>query len=151
MPIESGRAGTNTPKVDEWRDGMVEQVSEYMDLIKDMDTKEAIGADTALAEAFEEIQDNSTDAVMGMLDVYTRSDTSGRSAIAEVFHALTGATFDYFLTQASDACQQTLCLVEDESLDEMIEQKVEDYRAGRLETYSIDEVRAHCGLANDER
>ena len=26
--------------------------------------------------------------------------------------------------------------------------KVEDFRAGRLETYSIDEVRAHCGLAN---
>ena len=25
---------------------------------------------------------------------------------------------------------------------------IEDYRAGRLETYSIDEVRAHCGLAN---
>ena len=25
---------------------------------------------------------------------------------------------------------------------------IEDYRSGRLETYSIDEVRAHCGLAN---
>ena len=25
---------------------------------------------------------------------------------------------------------------------------IEDYRAGRLETYSIDEVRAHCSLAN---
>lgn len=104
-----------------------------------------------LAEAFEEIQDNSTDAVMGLLDVYLRSDTSGRSAIAEVFHVLTGTTFDYFLTQASDACQQTLCVVEDESLDDLMEQKVEDYRAGRLETYSIDEVRAHCGLSNDER
>lgn len=23
---------------------------------------------------------------------------------------------------------------------------LEDYRAGRLKTYSIDEVRAHCGL-----
>ena len=151
MSIESGHVGTNAPKVDEWRDGMVEQVSEYMDLIKDMDAKEATGADTVLAEAFEEIQDNSTDAVMGMLDVYTRSDTSGRSAIAEVFHALTGETFDYFLMQASDECQQTLCLVEDESLDDLMEQKVEDYRAGRLETYSIDEVRAHCGLSNDER
>lgn len=151
MSIENGRAGTNAPKVDEWRDGMVEQVSEYMDFIKDMDTKEAIGADTVLAEAFEDIKDNSTDAVMDMLDVYVHSDTSGRSAIAEVFHALTGATFDYFLTQASDACQQTLCLVEDESLDDLMAQKVEDYRAGRLETYSIDEVRAHCGLSNDER
>lgn len=27
-------------------------------------------------------------------------------------------------------------------------QQVEDYRAGRLETYSLDEVRAHCGLAD---
>lgn len=87
---------------------------------------------------------------MDMLDVYAHSDTSGRSAIAEVFHALTCATFDYFLTQASDACQHTLCLVEGESLDDLMEQKVEDYRAGRLETYSIDEVRAHCGLSNDE-
>ena len=25
---------------------------------------------------------------------------------------------------------------------------IEDYRASRLETYSIDEVRAHCGLAD---
>ena len=25
---------------------------------------------------------------------------------------------------------------------------IEDYRAARLETYSIDEVRAHCGLAD---
>ena len=25
---------------------------------------------------------------------------------------------------------------------------IEDNRAGRLETYSIDEVRAHCGLAD---
>lgn len=32
MSIESGHVGTNTPKVDEWRDGMVEQVSEYMDM-----------------------------------------------------------------------------------------------------------------------
>lgn len=34
MSIESVNVGTSTPKVDEWRDGMVEQVSEYMDLIK---------------------------------------------------------------------------------------------------------------------
>lgn len=27
-----------------------------------------------------------------------------------------------------------------------IMRQVEDYRAGRLKTYSLDEVRAHCGL-----
>lgn len=125
MSIESGHVETKVPKVDEWGDGMVEQVSEYMDIIKDMDAEKAIGADTVLAEAFESIQDNSTDAVMGMLDVYSRSDTSGRSAIAEVFYALTGTTFDYFLMQASDECQQTLCQLGEESLDELMEQKVE--------------------------
>ncbi len=26
--------------------------------------------------------------------------------------------------------------------------QVEDWRAGRLETYSLDEVRKHCGLAD---
>lgn len=143
MSIESGHVGTNAPKVEEWRDGMVEQVSEYMDKIKDLDAKEAVGADTVLEEEFESIGDNATDAVMGMLDVYTRSDTSGRSAIAEVFHALTGVSFDYFLTQASDACQQTLFLVEDESLDEMMEQKVE---------LAADcEVGEKSGLSSDER
>lgn len=43
MSIESGHVGTNAPKVDEWRDGMVEQVSEYMDIIKDMDAEKAVG------------------------------------------------------------------------------------------------------------
>ena len=88
MSIESGHVGTNVPKVDEWRDGMVEQVSEYMDKIKDLDAKEAVGADTVLKEAFESIGDNATDAVMGMLDVYMHSDTSGRSAIARCFTRL---------------------------------------------------------------
>jgi RHH-type rel operon transcriptional repressor/antitoxin RelB len=27
-------------------------------------------------------------------------------------------------------------------------QQVEDYRTGKLETYSIEEVRQHCGLAD---
>lgn len=143
MPIENNRGGANVPKVDEWRDGMVEQVSEFMDKIKDLDAKEAAGADTVLEEAFESIQDNSTDAVMDMLDVYSRSDTSGRSAIAEVFHALTGVTFDYFLTQASDECQQTLCLVEDESLDEMMEHTAE--------VVGDSELGEELGVSNEER
>lgn len=41
----------------------------------------------------------------------------------------------------------------EESIDRLeyeygILKDVEDYRAGRLETYSIDEVKAHCGLAD---
>ena len=119
------RTNPSVPKVDEWRDGMVEQVSELMDKVKDVDAVGTDGADTVLAKMFESIGDNSTDAVIDMLEVYSQSDTSGRSAIAEGFYALTGETFDSFLTQASDACAQALCKFNEESLDEMMEQKVE--------------------------
>lgn len=122
---DNARIEEIAPKADEWRDGMVEQVSGLMDKVKDVDAVGADGADTVLAKMIESIGDNSTDAVIDMLEVYSQSDTSGRSAIAEVFHALTGETFDYFLTQASDACEQTLCQFGEESLDDLMEQKVE--------------------------
>lgn len=143
MSTESDRVGTNVPKVDEWRDGMVEQVSGLMDKVKDVDVVGADGADTVLAKMFESVGDNSTDAVMDMLEVYSQSDISGRSAIAEVFHALTGETFDSFLMQASDACEQTLRQLGEESLDDLTEQKVEV--AGDSE---LDE---DLGVSNGER
>ena len=143
MSTDNMRFEVNVPKADVWRDSMVEQVTDFMDKVKDLDVKEARGADTVLEEAFESIGDNATDAVMDMLDVYSRSDTSGRSAIAEVFHALTGETFDYFLMQASDACQQALGPVEDESLDEIMEHTIEVVGDGELG----DEL----GMTNGER
>ena len=111
---------------------MVEQVSGFMGAIKDMDTQEAKGADTVLVEMFDSIAENSTDAVMDMLKVYSRSDVSGRTAVAEVFHALTGESFDSFLMQASDACELTLGRFDGESLDEMLEQKVEVAEEGEI-------------------
>lgn len=143
LPTESGRTDSNVPKVDEWRDGMVEQVSGLMDKVKDVDAVGANGADTVLAKMLESVGENSTDAVMDMLEVYSQSDTSGRSAIAEVFHALTGETFDYFLTQASDACEQTLCQFGEESLDDLMEQKV-DVADG-------NELGEDLGVSNGER
>lgn len=125
MSTDNNRFEEHVPKVDLWRDSMVGQISEFMDKVKDLDVEGADGADTVLEEAFESIADNSADAVMNMLTIYSHSDTSGRSAIAEVFHALTGETFDYFLMQASDACQQALGPVEDETLDEMMEHTAE--------------------------
>lgn len=68
----------------------------------------AAGADTVLAELFEPLADNSTNAAIELFGVYSRSDASGRSAIAEVFHALTGETFDSYLMEASRACEKTL-------------------------------------------
>ena len=143
LPTESDRTDSNVSKVDEWRDGMVEQVSELMDKVKDVDAVGADGADTVLARMLESIGENSTDAVMDMLEVYSQSDTSGRSAIAEVFHALTGETFDYFLTQASDACEQTLCQLGEESLDDLMEQKVE--------AADGNELGEDLGVSNGER
>lgn len=54
----------------------------------------------------------------------------------------TGRTKTFYMTEALS-----------ESIDRLeyeygILKDIEDYRSGRLETYSIDEVRAHCGLAN---
>lgn len=54
----------------------------------------------------------------------------------------TGRTKTFYMTKALS-----------ESIDQLeyeygILQQVEDYRAGKLETYSFEEVRAHCGLDN---
>lgn len=105
---EDLRAGGPVSEGDPWRDGMVAQVAGLMEQVVDLDAKAAAGADTVLAELFEPLADNSTDAAIELFGVYSRSDASGRSAIAEVFHALTGETFDSFLMEASRTCEETL-------------------------------------------
>lgn len=146
MPTDiktNDRTNPSVPKVDKWRDGMVEQVSGFMGKVKDVDAVGANGADTVLAKMLESVGESSTDAVMDMLEVYSHSDTSGRSAIAEVFYALTGETFDSFLAQASDACEQTLCQFDEESLDDLMEQKAEV--AGN------DDIGEDLGILNEDR
>ena len=54
----------------------------------------------------------------------------------------TGRTRTYYLTEA---LQESIAQLEYEY---GILKTVEDYRAGRLETYTLDEVRQHCGLGN---
>lgn len=54
----------------------------------------------------------------------------------------TGRTRSYYVNEALQ-----------ESIDRLeyeygILKQVEDYRAGKLETYGIDKVREHCGLAD---
>ena len=52
----------------------------------------------------------------------------------------TGRTKTYYMTEAlADSIDQL-------EYEYGILKQVEDFRAGRLETYSIDEVREHCGL-----
>lgn len=113
---ENLRANGPVPKGDPWRDGMVAQVAGLMLQVVDLDAKDAGGADTVLASLFEPLADNSTDAAIELFGVYSRSDVSGRSAIAEVFHALTGETFDSYLMEASRACEKTLEAHRDNSM-----------------------------------
>ena len=101
-------------KDDEWRDGMVEQVSGFMDKIKDMDAEEAEGADTVLAETFNSIDALSTDAAIDLLRVYSNCDASGRDAVAKTFYALSGESFDSYLMTASEVCKKTLGILEPE-------------------------------------
>ena len=52
----------------------------------------------------------------------------------------TGRTKTYYMAEAlADSIDQL-------EYEYGILKQVEDFRAGRLETYSIDEVREHCGL-----
>lgn len=52
----------------------------------------------------------------------------------------TGRTRSYYITEAMEDA-----IDEFEHEAELIKM-VEDYRAGRLKTYTLEEVRAHCGL-----
>ena len=54
----------------------------------------------------------------------------------------TGRTKSYYFTEALESAIDQL------EYEYGILKDVEDCRAGRAKTYSIDEVRAHCGLAD---
>ena len=85
---------------------MVEQVSGFMDKIKDMDAEEAEGADTVLAEKFNSMDALSTDAAIDLLQVYSSCDASGRDAVAKTFYALSGESFDSYLMTACGSMQE---------------------------------------------
>lgn len=111
---KADRIEAGVVKDDEWRDGMVEQVSGFMDKIKDMDEEEAGGADTVLAETFNSMDALSTDAAIDLLQVYSSCDASGRDAVAKTFYALSGESFDSYLMTASEVCKKTLGMLEPE-------------------------------------
>lgn len=61
-----------------------------------------------------------------IFDLYTEADEAGREIIGTMFDSLFGKSFDTFLSEAAKACEKTLESSEvGESLDEMLEQKVE--------------------------
>lgn len=111
---KADRIEAGVVKDDEWRDEMVEQVSGFMDKIKDMDEEEAGGADTVLIETFNSMDALSTDAAIDLLQVYSSCDASGRDAVAKTFYALSGESFDSYLMTASEVCKKTLGMLEPE-------------------------------------
>lgn len=133
---KADRIEAGTVKDDEWRDGMVEQVSGFMDKIKDMDAEEAEGADTVLAETFNSIDALSTDAAIDLLRVYSSCDASGRDAVAKTFYALSGESFDSYLMTASEVCKKTLGIIDVQALEDRFTQikiadAYSDYRNGK--------------------
>ncbi len=52
----------------------------------------------------------------------------------------TGRTKTFYMTEALSGSIERL------EYEYGILQQVEDYRAGKLDTYTFEEVRAHCGL-----
>lgn len=52
----------------------------------------------------------------------------------------TGRTKTFYMTEALSGSIERL------EYEYGILQQVEDYRAGKLDTYTLEEVRAHCGL-----
>lgn len=130
----------------------IEHITNLMDKIDGLECAGVTDADTVLADMMEHTDLEQTGVAAEILNLYVEADGAGREIVGSMFESIVGEPFDSFLSEAAKACENTLESSEvGESLDEMLEQQVEDYRAGRLETYSIDEVRAHCGLSNDER
>lgn len=117
---------------DEWRDGMASQVLGQMDAIEGLDAVGERDANTVLADTFKRADLDEAGIGNELLNLYLSSDDSGREAISQMFYTLSGTTFDSFLMEASEACEETLgayeygCEDKDESLDEMMAAKDEE-------------------------
>ena len=85
-----------------------------------------------------------TGAASEIFDLYTEADGAGREIIGTMFESLIGESFDTFLSEATKACEKTLEPSEvGESLDEMMEQKVEVAGNG--------EIGDEMSVSNEER
>ena len=101
-----------------------------------MDKLESVGvtyADTVLADMVELVDFEQTGVAAEIFNLYTEADAAGREVIGSMFESLIGESFDTFLSEATKACEKTLEQSEvGESLDEMMEQKVEVAGDGEL-------------------
>lgn len=104
----------------------IEHIENLMDKIDGLDSVAVTDADTVLADMMEQTDFEQTGVASEIFDLYTEADGAGREIVGTMFESLIGESFDTFLSEAAKACEKTLEPFEvGESLDEMMEQKVE--------------------------
>ena len=122
------------PSRDLWRDGMITQVLGQMDAIDGNGLVGEQDASSVLCDMFREASgDWMVDAGKEVLETYAQASDAEQQGMANMFYALTGETFDTFLTEASRACEETLEPYREEhseSLDEMMSAKSEEAEIG---------------------
>ena len=105
----------------------IEHIENLMDKIDGLETAGATDADTVLSDMVERADLEQTGIASEIFDLYTEADAAGREIIGTMFESLIGESFDTFLSEATKACEKTLEPSEiGESLDEVMEQKVEE-------------------------
>lgn len=104
----------------------IEHIDNLMDKIDSLESAGVPDADTVLADMIERADLEQTGIAAEIFNLYTEADGAGRGIIGSMFESLIGESFDAFLSEATKACEKTLEQSEvGESLDEMMEQKVE--------------------------
>ena len=122
----------------------IEHIDNLMDKIDSLESVGVTDADTVLANMVERADFEQTGVAAEIFNLYTEADGAGREVIGSMFESLSGESFDTFLSEATKACEKTLEKSDvGESLDEMMEQKVE--LAGD------SELGDEMGVSNGER
>lgn len=104
----------------------VEQAVDLLGKAKAIGGEYMKAVDGVLAASFEQLGSSPVDAVDNLLNLYAAADDAARGAIAETFQTLTGKPFDSFVEATVEQCELLLGpYSQGESLDEMMEQKVE--------------------------
>lgn len=104
----------------------IEHIDNLMDKIDGLESAIVTDADTVLADMVEHADLEQAGIAAEIFNLYTEADGAGREIIGTMFESLIGKSFDTFLSEATKACEKTLEPSEvGESLDEMMEQKVE--------------------------
>lgn len=111
----------------------IEHIDNLMDKIDGLESAAVTDADTVLADMVERADFEQTGVASEIFSLYTEADVAGREIIGSMFESLIGESFDTFLSEAAKACENTLKSPEvGESLDEMMEQKIELAMGGEI-------------------